>query len=86
LRLDASAKADRGLLATVRDDLFEAGKSAKSQDDRRVGEVLRELEPEDLVKFGLIPEFIGRLTVLATLEDLDEDALIQILSEPKNAL
>ncbi|NKL26516.1 ATP-dependent Clp protease ATP-binding subunit ClpX [Rhizobium leguminosarum bv. viciae] len=62
------------------------GASVKSQDDRRVGEVLRELEPEDLVKFGLIPEFIGRLPVLATLEDLDEDALIQILSEPKNAL
>jgi hypothetical protein len=52
----------------------------------RVGEVLRDLEPEDLVKFGLIPEFIGRLPVLATLEDLDEDALIQILTEPKNAL
>jgi ATP-dependent Clp protease ATP-binding subunit ClpX len=47
---------------------------------------LRELEPEDLVKFGLIPEFIGRLPVLATLEDLDESALIQILTEPKNAL
>lgn len=62
------------------------GASVKSQEDRRVGEVLRELEPEDLVKFGLIPEFIGRLPVLATLEDLDEDALIQILSEPKNAL
>jgi ATP-dependent Clp protease ATP-binding subunit ClpX len=62
------------------------GATVKSQDDSRVGEVLRELEPEDLVKFGLIPEFIGRLPVLATLEDLDEDALIQILSEPKNAL
>ena len=62
------------------------GASVKSPEDRRVGEVLRELEPEDLVKFGLIPEFIGRLPVLATLEDLDEDALIQILSEPKNAL
>src|SRR6478609_6005368 len=62
------------------------GASVKAADDRRVGEVLRELEPEDLVKFGLIPEFIGRLPVLATLEDLDEDALIQILSEPKNAL
>jgi ATP-dependent Clp protease ATP-binding subunit ClpX len=60
--------------------------AVKAPDDRRVGEVLRELEPEDLVKFGLIPEFIGRLPVLATLEDLDEDALIQILSEPKNAL
>ena len=62
------------------------GATVKAEYDRRVGEVLRELEPEDLVKFGLIPEFIGRLPVLATLEDLDEDALIQILSEPKNAL
>ena len=62
------------------------GALVRSPEDRRVGEVLRELEPEDLVKFGLIPEFIGRLPVLATLEDLDEDALIQILSEPKNAL
>ncbi|WLR93918.1 ATP-dependent Clp protease ATP-binding subunit ClpX [Shinella zoogloeoides] len=62
------------------------GAQVRSPEDRRVGEVLRELEPEDLVKFGLIPEFIGRLPVLATLEDLDEDALIQILSEPKNAL
>ncbi|TWD57443.1 ATP-dependent Clp protease ATP-binding subunit ClpX [Agrobacterium vitis] len=62
------------------------GASVSAPEDRRVGEVLRELEPEDLVKFGLIPEFIGRLPVLATLEDLDEDALIQILSEPKNAL
>ncbi|MEQ8479843.1 MAG: ATP-dependent Clp protease ATP-binding subunit ClpX [Hoeflea sp.] len=60
--------------------------TVRAQDERRVGEVLRELEPEDLVKFGLIPEFIGRLPVLATLEDLDEAALIQILTEPKNAL
>ena len=62
------------------------GAAVRAPEDRRVGEVLRELEPEDLVKFGLIPEFIGRLPVLATLEDLDEAALIQILSEPKNAL
>ncbi|WP_411035301.1 ATP-dependent Clp protease ATP-binding subunit ClpX [Shinella sp. BYT-45] len=62
------------------------GAMVRAPEDRRVGEVLRDLEPEDLVKFGLIPEFIGRLPVLATLEDLDEDALIQILSEPKNAL
>jgi ATP-dependent Clp protease ATP-binding subunit ClpX len=55
-------------------------------DDRRTGEVLRGVEPEDLLKFGLIPEFIGRLPVIATLDDLDEDALVQILSEPKNAL
>ncbi|GKX35904.1 ATP-dependent Clp protease ATP-binding subunit ClpX [Hoeflea sp. WL0058] len=62
------------------------GAAVKAQDERRVGEILRELEPEDMVKFGLIPEFIGRLPVIATLEDLDEDALISILSEPKNAL
>ncbi|HMB11728.1 MULTISPECIES: ATP-dependent Clp protease ATP-binding subunit ClpX [Saliniramus] len=55
-------------------------------DDRRMGEIFREVEPEDLLKFGLIPEFVGRVPVLATLEDLDEAALIQILSEPKNAL
>ena len=48
--------------------------------------MLRDVEPEDLLKFGLIPEFIGRLPVIATLDDLDEDALVQILSEPKNAL
>ncbi len=62
------------------------GATVRSPEDRRVGDVLKELEPEDLVKFGLIPEFIGRLPILATLEDLDEDALIQILTEPKNAL
>jgi ATP-dependent Clp protease ATP-binding subunit ClpX len=55
-------------------------------DERRTGEVLREVEPEDLLKFGLIPEFIGRLPVIATLDDLDEPALVQILTEPKNAL
>jgi ATP-dependent Clp protease ATP-binding subunit ClpX len=58
----------------------------KSADDRRTGEVLKHLEPEDLLKFGLIPEFVGRLPVIATLEDLDEDALMQILTAPKNAL
>ena len=58
----------------------------KDPQDRRVGDLLKEVAPEDLVKFGLIPEFIGRLPVIATLEDLDESALIQILTEPKNAL
>ncbi|MDP9137277.1 MAG: ATP-dependent Clp protease ATP-binding subunit ClpX, partial [Pseudomonadota bacterium] len=62
------------------------GAEVKSPDDRRTGDVLRALEPEDLLKFGLIPEFVGRLPVIATLEDLDEVALIQILIEPKNAL
>lgn len=63
------------------------GAEVKSKEDvRAVGEVLREVEPEDLIKFGLIPEFIGRLPVVATLESLDEAALMTILVEPKNAL
>ncbi|WP_026353990.1 ATP-dependent Clp protease ATP-binding subunit ClpX [Woodsholea maritima] len=62
------------------------GADVRSTDDRRQGEVLREVEPDDLQQFGLIPEFIGRLPVIATLEDLDEGALVQILTEPKNAL
>ncbi|MDV6329426.1 ATP-dependent Clp protease ATP-binding subunit ClpX [Asticcacaulis sp. 201] len=62
------------------------GASVKDPEDRRTGEVLREVEPDDLMKFGLIPEFIGRLPVLATLEDLDEHTLVKILTEPKNAL
>ncbi|OFZ70612.1 MAG: ATP-dependent protease ATP-binding subunit ClpX [Betaproteobacteria bacterium RBG_16_58_11] len=63
------------------------GAQVKSKDDRKaIGEVLREVEPEDLIKYGLIPEFVGRLPVVATLEELDEKALVQILTEPKNAL
>ena len=62
------------------------GAEVKDEDARGVGERLQELEPEDLLKFGLIPEFVGRLPVLATLQDLDEDALVTILTEPKNAL
>ncbi len=62
------------------------GAEVRSEDERRTGAILRELEPEDLLKFGLIPEFIGRLPVVATLEDLDEVALIEILTKPKNAL
>ncbi|MBX3532190.1 MAG: ATP-dependent Clp protease ATP-binding subunit ClpX [Rhizobiaceae bacterium] len=62
------------------------GANVSSPEDRRTGELLRQVEPEDLLRFGLIPEFVGRLPVLATLEDLDEPALIQILTEPKNAL
>jgi ATP-dependent Clp protease ATP-binding subunit ClpX len=53
---------------------------------KAISEVLKGVEPEDLIKFGLIPEFVGRLPVVATLEELDEKALIQILTEPKNAL
>jgi ATP-dependent Clp protease ATP-binding subunit ClpX len=62
------------------------GADVKEPDDKKTGELLKELEPEDLLKFGLIPEFVGRLPVIATLEDLDESALVEILSEPKNAL
>jgi ATP-dependent Clp protease ATP-binding subunit ClpX len=63
------------------------GAEVKSKDNtKNVGEVLRDLEPEDLVRYGLIPEFVGRLPVIATLEELDIDALVQILTEPKNSL
>jgi ATP-dependent Clp protease ATP-binding subunit ClpX len=62
------------------------GANVRAPDERSTGEVLREVEPEDLLKFGLIPEFIGRLPVLATLGDLSESALIEILTRPKNAL
>jgi len=62
------------------------GADVRGPEDRRTGELLQELETEDLLKFGLIPEFIGRLPVIATLNDLDENALMQILTEPKNAL
>ena len=73
---DRSEKSGIGFSATV-----------KSKDDKRsVGETLKEVEPEDLVRYGLIPEFVGRLPVIATLEELDEDALVQILTEPKNSL
>jgi ATP-dependent Clp protease ATP-binding subunit ClpX len=62
------------------------GADVRDPDDRKIGELLGSLEPEDLIKFGLIPEFVGRLPVIATLEDLDEEALVRILTEPKNAL
>jgi len=62
------------------------GGEIKDVDERKMGDILQEVEPEDLVKFGLIPEFVGRLPVIATLTDLDEDALVTILSQPKNAL
>jgi ATP-dependent Clp protease ATP-binding subunit ClpX len=62
------------------------GADVRSADDRRTGDILRSVEPEDLLKFGLIPEFVGRLPVIATLEDLDEKSLVEILTTPKNAL
>jgi len=62
------------------------GATIRENDDKNTGDILKDLEPEDLLKFGLIPEFIGRLPVVATLDDLSEHALIKILQEPKNAL
>ena len=62
------------------------GAYVAAPEEKRTGEVLRQVEPEDLLKFGLIPEFVGRLPVIATLEDLDIDALVKILTAPKNAL
>jgi ATP-dependent Clp protease ATP-binding subunit ClpX len=62
------------------------GAEIKSREDRRVGDLLALIQPEDLLKYGLIPEFVGRLPVVATLHDLDESALVRILREPKNAI
>ena len=73
---DRSEKGGIGFSAEVR----------SKEDQRNVGEILSNVEPEDLIRFGLIPEFVGRLPVVATLEELDEDALVQILTEPRNAL
>jgi ATP-dependent Clp protease ATP-binding subunit ClpX len=73
---DRSEKSGIGFSAEVR------GKN----DRKRIGEVLHDIEPEDLIKYGLIPEFVGRLPVIATLEELDAEALVQILTEPKNAI
>ena len=62
------------------------GAEVRSRSDARLGELLAQVQPEDFLKYGLIPEFIGRLPVVATLEELDEKALIRILTEPRNAL
>ncbi len=62
------------------------GSNPKARGEKNIGETLKQVQPEDLLKYGLIPEFIGRLPVIATLDDLDEDALVKILTEPKNAL
>jgi len=69
-----------------RDTSIGFGAKDDVEDQKSMGELLKKIEPEDLLKFGLIPEFVGRLPILATLEDLDETALIKILKEPKNAL
>ena len=77
---------DKIISARGRGTTIGFGADVRAADDRNTGDILRDVEPEDLLKFGLIPEFVGRLPVLATLDDLDKDALVEILSQPKNAL
>ena len=82
----AFAGLDKIISARGKGSAMGFGADVRDNDERGIGEVFTDLEPEDLLRFGLIPEFVGRLPVLATLEDLDEDALVTILTEPKNAL
>ena len=82
----AFAGLDKIIAARGKGSAMGFGADVRDNDARGIGEIFTDLEPEDLLKFGLIPEFVGRLPVLATLEDLDEDALVTILTEPKNAL
>ncbi|UYH51735.1 ATP-dependent Clp protease ATP-binding subunit ClpX [Candidatus Kirkpatrickella diaphorinae] len=82
----AFAGLDKIIAARGKGSAMGFGAEVRGEDERRLGAVLQSVEPEDLLKFGLIPEFIGRIPVIATLEDLDRDALVSILSTPKNAL
>ena len=82
----AFAGLDKIISARGKGSAMGFGADVRDNEERGVGEIFKELEPEDLLKFGLIPEFVGRLPVLATLDDLDEDALVTILTQPKNAL
>ena len=77
---------DKIISARGRGTTIGFGADVRAADDRNTGDILRDVEPEDLLKFGLIPEFVGRLPVLATLDDLDKNSLIEILTAPKNAL
>ncbi len=82
----AFAGLEKIIAARGRGSAIGFGADVRGPDERQTGEILREIEPEDLLRFGLIPEFVGRLPVVATLEDLDENALVEILTKPKNAL
>ena len=82
----AFAGLDKIIGSRGKDTSIGFGASVEAEEDRNVGETLKDVEPEDLLKFGLIPEFVGRLPVVATLENLNEEALIEILTTPKNAL
>ncbi len=82
----AFAGLDKIIAARGRGKTIGFGANVQDLDERSIGDLFKELEPEDLLKYGLIPEFVGRLPILATLEDLSVDALVEILTEPKNAL
>jgi ATP-dependent Clp protease ATP-binding subunit ClpX len=82
----AFAGLDKIIAARDRGTSIGFGADVRGPEDRKTGEILKDVEPEDLLKFGLIPEFVGRLPVVATLDDLDEKSLIEILTKPKNAL
>jgi ATP-dependent Clp protease ATP-binding subunit ClpX len=82
----AFAGLDKIIAARGQGSAIGFGADVRTKDERKTGDLLKDVEPEDLLRFGLIPEFIGRLPVLATLTDLNEEALIEILTKPKNAL
>ncbi len=82
----AFAGLDKIISSRGKDTSIGFGADVRSIEDRNIGDLLKDVEPDDLTKFGMIPEFVGRLPVIASLEDLDEDALIEILTNPKNAL
>jgi len=77
---------DKIILNRVGQKIMGFGADVKSRQDRRIGEILDQILPQDLLKFGMIPEFVGRVPIIVTLGALDEDALVRILTEPKNAL
>jgi len=82
----AFAGLDKLISDRMQDKSMGFGAKVEAPDERKTGELLKSVEPEDLLKFGLIPEFVGRLPILATLEDIDEETLVKILTRPKNAL
>ena len=82
----AFAGLDKVIEARGKETSIGFGAKVVSKDDNKVSDLIKKLEPEDLIKYGLIPEFVGRMPIVTTLEDLDEKSLIKILKEPKNSL
>ena len=82
----AFAGLDKVIEARGKETSIGFGAKVVSRDENKVSDLIKKLEPEDLIKYGLIPEFVGRMPIVTTLEDLDEKSLIKILKEPKNSL